>query len=560
MKKMLLLLVCLTTFAWLHAEETPAYTFQFGREYNKGNAGGYTTSSKFFVMSESVQMNFVAFNNNNTTSSSAATNNWTFIRCGNKNQAVTATATTSIAAPKAINKIVINANKNKTGTDDKVTTATLLVASKGDFSDAASYDIDINSLTTNATDIPIIINNPAVDLFYQIKFVLPKNTNSGWLQINKISFYEATTTIPDDKVATPTFSLVAGNVIEGTAVTIACATEGATIYYTTDGTDPSASSTSTEYTAPIAIDKAMTIKAIAVKEGMRDSGIAEAAYTLIVATPAFDPAAGAVEKGKEVTITCMTEGAQIYYTTDGTEPTIEEKNLYTIGTPIAIKSAMTIKAIAVKEGYANSEIATARYSIIGEAAPAPQAFFDFTTPANFGMTGTEDVLGHKFNLEGVTVEFTQATGGNKPTFSSTGGYHVRVYKNATIVISVAEGQSIESIQFKGASLFRILYNDNNDTATAIAKSGETTANWWSPTLTQRAAASNEVVFTIDDTGRVDIKSINVNDPVVTGVEDVTVDENAPVEYYNLQGVRVANPENGIYIRRQGSKVSKVLVR
>ena len=68
------------------------------------------------------------------------------------------------------------------------------------------------------------------------------------------------------------------------------------------------------------------------------------------------------------------------------------------------------------------------------------------------------------------------------------------------------------------------------------------------------------MFTIDDTGRVDIKSINVNDPVVTGVEDVTVDENAPVEYYNLQGVRVANPENGIYIRRQGSKVSKVLVR
>lgn len=36
-----------------------------------------------------------------------------------------------------------------------------------------------------------------------------------------------------------------------------------------------------------------------------------------------------------------------------------------------------------------------------------------------------------------------------------------------------------------------------------------------------------------------------------------VDENAPVEYYDLNGVRVANPENGIFIRRQGNKVTKV---
>ena len=46
----------------------------------------------------------------------------------------------------------------------------------------------------------------------------------------------------------------------------------------------------------------------------------------------------------------------------------------------------------------------------------------------------------------------------------------------------------------------------------------------------------------------------------TGIDDVVVDENAPVEYYNLQGVRVDNPENGLYIRRQGNKATKVLVK
>lgn len=49
-----------------------------------------------------------------------------------------------------------------------------------------------------------------------------------------------------------------------------------------------------------------------------------------------------------------------------------------------------------------------------------------------------------------------------------------------------------------------------------------------------------------------------NDP--TGVEDITVDNNAAVEYFNLQGVRVENPANGLYIRRQGAKATKVLVK
>ena len=47
---------------------------------------------------------------------------------------------------------------------------------------------------------------------------------------------------------------------------------------------------------------------------------------------------------------------------------------------------------------------------------------------------------------------------------------------------------------------------------------------------------------------------------VSGIEEVGADENAPVEYFNLQGVRVANPEAGIYVRRQGSKVEKVYIK
>lgn len=46
----------------------------------------------------------------------------------------------------------------------------------------------------------------------------------------------------------------------------------------------------------------------------------------------------------------------------------------------------------------------------------------------------------------------------------------------------------------------------------------------------------------------------------TGINGIDSDLDAPVEYYNLNGVRVADPADGIFIRRQGSNVSKVVVK
>ena len=161
-------------------------------------------------------------------------------------------------------------------------------------------------------------------------------------------------------VATPTFSLASGAVDSGTSVTISCSTEGAKIYYTTDETEPTASST--EYTAAISVTAAITLKAIAVEDGMNDSAVASASYTIkgTVATPAFSVASGAVDGGTEVTITCATEGAKIYYTTDGSEPTASSTE-YTGA--ISVTEAVTIKAIAVKSGMNDSAVASASYTI-----------------------------------------------------------------------------------------------------------------------------------------------------------------------------------------------------
>ena len=44
------------------------------------------------------------------------------------------------------------------------------------------------------------------------------------------------------------------------------------------------------------------------------------------------------------------------------------------------------------------------------------------------------------------------------------------------------------------------------------------------------------------------------------VEGIEADENAPVEYYNLQGVRVAEPANGIFIVKKGNKATKQIFK
>lgn len=71
-------------------------------------------------------------------------------------------------------------------------------------------------------------------------------------------------------------------------------------------------------------------------------------------------------------------------------------------------------------------------------------------------------------------------------------------------------------------------------------------------------AGEAVDVTVQNTNGCHIYYIDVVDP--SGVSGIEADENAPVEYYNLQGVRVANPENGIFIRRQGKKVTKVMMK
>jgi hypothetical protein len=153
----------------------------------------------------------------------------------------------------------------------------------------------------------------------------------------------------------PVFDINAGTYYNDFNVEITSETEGATIYYTTDGSDPTPEDN--EYNGLILINHSLTLKAIAVKEGYNNSNISSVTYVLKVSAPEISVQSGTYYKYFFVEIISETEDATIYYnTTNFTNPLSESQNYM-----VLIDSNVTLKAVATKNGYFDSNISSATY-------------------------------------------------------------------------------------------------------------------------------------------------------------------------------------------------------
>ncbi len=96
----------------------------------------------------------------------------------------------------------------------------------------------------------------------------------------------------EEPVEMPAASVTSGEISSGTQVILSTTTDGATIYYTVDGSEPT--SASSQYTEPITINESTTIKAMAVKDGMSDSSISTFSYTVQSGTDNYDVTGGQI--------------------------------------------------------------------------------------------------------------------------------------------------------------------------------------------------------------------------------------------------------------------------
>ena len=169
----------------------------------------------------------------------------------------------------------------------------------------------------------------------------------------------------------PTSSPPAGSFTSAQAV--ALLTEGgSTTYYTTDGSTPTAGSP--VYSTPISVpaDTTFTIKAFSVREGFANSSMYSGTFTVThtLSTPAADPAAGSFTSAQSVTLSGEA-GSTIHYTTDGSTPTAGSP-VYSTPITVPLDTATTIKALAVKSGYAASGIFSGTFTVTHPPYNSPQ--------------------------------------------------------------------------------------------------------------------------------------------------------------------------------------------
>ncbi|MGB0065941.1 MAG: chitobiase/beta-hexosaminidase C-terminal domain-containing protein, partial [Terracidiphilus sp.] len=273
-------------------------------------------------------------------------------------------------------------------------------------------------------------------------------------------------------VPTPTFSPAAGSYTGTQSVTLSDTTSGATIYYTTNGTTPTSSST--KYTAAISVSTSETIKAIAELSGATNSAVASAAYTITVPTPTFSPGAGTYGGTQSVTISDATSGATCYYTltagTTGTTPTTSSTKY---SSAVSVTATSVLEALCTFSGDTNSAVATAAYTFV---APTP----------TFSLVG-----GSYFGSQTVTISDTNSaatiyytTNGTTPTTSST---------KYTSAITVGTTETLEAIAV-------VTGYSNSAVATAtytITTTPGTLNIYLSPPAAQTTAVSGAATETFD---------------------------------------------------------------
>ena len=256
--------------------------------------------------------------------------------------------------------------------------------------------------------------------------------------------------------------------------------------------------------------------------------------------PVFSPSGGTFTDRVEVTVTTATEGASIYYTTNGAEPSTSS-SLYTA--PIVLTQTSTLKAIAVKSGMSTSYQTSADFTIKqSSVTPVDGAIALnntlFGTSFDGSLTGT-DLCDYSATQNGVTVVYAKGSGSNMYLNDS----QLRLYQGNTLTLSVGEGTITEAV-------FTVVKNQGNKTM--LASEGQVNDFIWT-------GDAQSVTFSINSgSGHLQLSHVKVNTTNgMAGIESVG-EEPVQWPFRSLSGARVDSGRlhPGIYIQ----KGKKIIVR
>lgn len=340
---------------------------------------------------------------------------------------------------------------------------------------------------------------------------------------NNFRIEEMTLTVGNaimETVDMPTFTPASGtSFTDQLSVTIAAA-EGATVYYTLDGTNPTTESN--KYEAPIVLTATTTVKAIAVKEGMNNSGVATATYTKDAVVETLAEIIEAGLEGDEETVFTYGGEATVTY--------VNGSNLYVKDESAAI----LIYVKNLEKTYKQGDVLT-------------------------GFKGSFKDYYSTWELMGETASFTDAA------------KTVEVAPTEMTIGTITNMDQNQYIVLRGV--------DVDPTALTLKKESDEIGMYDKFKVEMPAAAGTYDVTGIvsyyqakgADAPALQIYPISFDEP--TSVESIEAENGVRVEggniiapanaeIYSISGIRVNGnkPAAGLYIVRAGGKATKVLVK
>ena len=264
---------------------------------------------------------------------------------------------------------------------------------------------------------------------------------------------------------------------------------GGKIYYTLDGSDPTASSTL--YSEPIPITATTTVKAIAILNHIK-SAIADKTFTKTPKAPVITPNGGSIHEATQVTITCETEGASIYYTLDESTPTnvVSETN-FLYSEPFTISKTTTVKARAYV-GDTYSSITTAKFTYSEPIIPGT-GDFQLVTKASQLVAGNELIIVTTF--EGLddeleTVTYNYAMGAIN---SSNKGSHTTDFTFQGVIgianSAITAGSGVNILKLGGSDGAFTLQQESDEKFLSMTKSN---------TNISASYSGSPLLITVDD--------------------------------------------------------------
>lgn len=307
-------------------------------------------------------------------------------------------------------------------------------------------------------------------------------------------------------------------------------------------------------------EKRLYISAITIYYDASDGDVTGPLET--VETPEFIPGEGNVTAGTQISISCPTSGASIYYTIDGAIPTTAS-SLYEA--PIEVYNDLTLRAFAVKSGMNPSGMAEAVYKVRNPEAYL-EATFDFANPLSLNPSVQPPAEKDYVELDGrsfsdgdvvITFEANPTNNTHARLFHSyDAGIDLRLYDGDIMNVAVANTSlSISEIQFtmsmSGATTGT---NDIN----FIPSSGD--FDWAAEHWT---ADEDSPVQSVDLTSAMQsrISSMTVTLDRLSGIMGLPTDHDHSAVYFTIMGQRVTalTLKPGFYIKLADGKARKVYV-